>query len=329
MGLLDETSGATLVSLVVESTLFGITLLQTFFYFRNYANDRWYIKGLVIFLTTLDTLHVVLCLHAVYWYLVTNFGNVANLDNTVWSLDLQVEANTVIAVVVECFFARRLYIMSKNWILAGTVVILALIHISTGLVFTVKAFTLGHFSKFTTLKPVIVLGLVAPAVADILIAGSMCYYLYRKRTGLSRTDSIVTALMVYSVNSGLTTSIIASACVITFLAMPTNLIWIAFFWLLGKCYVNSFLALLNSREQLRERSGRGGVVALSDFAANGSGGSGGGAGSGGGLSHARRALPNPKGGVGAPVVDVEIGISRTVIERADDAHERKTAGDDW
>ncbi|KAF9046413.1 hypothetical protein BJ165DRAFT_1159945 [Panaeolus papilionaceus] len=54
--------------------------------------------------------------------------------------------------------------------------------------------------------------------------------------------------------------------------MPTNFIWLGFFWLIGKCrsktsklghktelfylcvgYVNSFLAALNSRESLREQ----------------------------------------------------------------------------
>ncbi|PPR05369.1 hypothetical protein CVT24_007983 [Panaeolus cyanescens] len=32
--------------------------------------------------------------------------------------------------------------------------------------------------------------------------------------------------------------------------MPTNFIWLGFFWLIGKCYVNSFLA---ARESLREQ----------------------------------------------------------------------------
>ncbi|PIL22857.1 hypothetical protein GSI_15552 [Ganoderma sinense ZZ0214-1] len=63
--------------------------------------------------------------------------------------------------------------------------------------------------------------------------------------------------MVYSINSGLVTSVIGVICVVAFAAMPTNFVWLSFFWIMGKCYVNSFLALLNSREMLRERVAKG------------------------------------------------------------------------
>jgi hypothetical protein len=64
--------------------------------------------------------------------------------------------------------------------------------------------------------------MIAGAVADLLIAASMCWYLFRKRTGFARqahpaeidavltsihrTDSIITTLMAYSINSGLVTA---------------------------------------------------------------------------------------------------------------------------
>ena len=61
--------------------------------------------------------------------------------------------------------------------------------------------------------------MVSSVVADLLIAASMCWYLYRKKTGFARqarppeiydvltfihrTDSIITTLMAYCINSGL------------------------------------------------------------------------------------------------------------------------------
>ncbi|KAH9933254.1 uncharacterized protein BXZ73DRAFT_101214 [Epithele typhae] len=309
---LDTTFGATLVGLTIEGTVYGVTLLQTFFYFRNYADDRWTTKSLVIFLT----------------YLVSNFGNFENLDKTMWAFDLQVEANTVIAVIVECFFARRLFMMSKNWILTGVVVILALVHLGTGLAFTVQSFRLGHFSQLGSLSYIIVVGIAAPAIDDVIIAVSMCYYLYKKRTGLSRTDSVVTTMMVYSINSGLASSIVATLCVILYLAMPTNLIWVACFWLLGKCYVNSFLGLLNTRDQLRDRARIGGVVTISGFSSGGETNA-----AAHGMSSARRALAGAKSnaGVGAEHGDVEIGVleigvSRSVIQHSDAADVKHKAG---
>jgi len=60
--------------------------------------------------------------------------------------------------------------------------------------------------------------------------------------------------MAYSINSGLVTSLLAAAMAISFVASSTSLIWLAFFWVMSKCYVNSMLAMLNSRDYVRDRS---------------------------------------------------------------------------
>ncbi|KAH9933252.1 uncharacterized protein BXZ73DRAFT_101212 [Epithele typhae] len=267
MGSIDSTFGAALIGLVVGACLYGITLLQTFSYFRNYSDDTRFTKSLVIILTLLDTLHVTLCTRTIYWYLVTNFTNTDNLDVTTWSMALQTDCNGLIGLIVEWFFARRVWMMSQNRFITGIIIILASVHFGLGVVFTIDSFILGRFSKFANLTWVTCVGLGSAAASDILIAVAMCYYLYSKRTGLKKTDSVVTTLMVYSINSGLTTSVIATICVVTFAAMPTNFVWLSFFWIMGKCYVNSFLALLNSREGLRDKFGTG-AVQLSDFAAS-------------------------------------------------------------
>ncbi|KAJ7857729.1 hypothetical protein B0H14DRAFT_2751051, partial [Mycena olivaceomarginata] len=97
-------------------------------------------------------------------------------------------------------------------------------------------------------------GLGSAAAADMLIGISLCYYLSQSRTGVRRTDNLISTLMKYSLTTGFLTGIIACLVVITFGVMPNNFVYVAFFWLLGKCYVNSVLAALNSRESLREKA---------------------------------------------------------------------------
>ncbi|CAL1712761.1 unnamed protein product [Somion occarium] len=236
------------------ATLFGVTLLQTYEYYKRYPKDSFLIKFMVAGLTILDTLHLVLCSRTIYWYLISNFNNPDNLDKTTWSMALQTDCNGIIGVIVEGFFARRVYIMSKNWYITTIIVVLAVLHFALGVVFTAQSFILGQFSKFSSLTWITCTGLGAAALSDIVIALSMCYYLQKKRTGVDRTDDLVTTLMLYSINTGLLTSIIATTAVIAFAIMPTNFVWLCFFWILGKCYVNSILASLNSRERLRNRA---------------------------------------------------------------------------
>ncbi|KAH9172381.1 hypothetical protein EDB89DRAFT_921752 [Lactarius sanguifluus] len=107
-------------------------------------------------------------------------------------------------------------------------------------------------------------------VADILIAVSMCWFLYHKRTGFARTDSVIMTLMTYSVHSGLLTSVLTCAVLISvrvsllyfviflcydqFSTATSSMYWQIFFWPMGKVYANSLLAMLNSRDYVRERS---------------------------------------------------------------------------
>jgi hypothetical protein len=255
MESLNATYGAAFVGLLAGAILYGVTLLQTFLYFRNYPKDTLIVKLMVVVLWILDTAHLVLCTIAIYWYLVVNFSNTSALDKTTWSMSLQTDCNGLIGLIVECFFARRVWIMSRNWFLTGIIVLLACIHFGLGIVFTVEGLLLVEVHKFGRLIWVTSAGLGSAAAADVIIAGSLCYYLLKSRTGFTRTDSLITTLIVYSLTTGLITSVIAMICVITFAIMPTNFIWLAFFWVMGKCYVNSALAALNSRTSLREKVG--------------------------------------------------------------------------
>nr|VWO98573.1 N/A [Ganoderma boninense] len=219
MAVIDSTFGAALDGLIVSACLFGITLLQTFSYFRHYPKDKLYIKGLVILLTALDTIHLILCSRTIYWYLISNFGDTDNLDRITWSMALQTDCNGLIGLIVEVFFARRVWMMSKNWVITAIIVTLACLHFGQSHApchrppqiprteWAPLASQASESDAESTLRLQweTCLGLGAAAVADVIIAASMCYYLRKKRTGLKRTDSVVSLLMVYSINSGLLT----------------------------------------------------------------------------------------------------------------------------
>ncbi|KAH8984345.1 hypothetical protein EDB92DRAFT_1887510 [Lactarius akahatsu] len=82
----------------------------------------------------------------------------------------------------------------------------------------------------------------------------MCWFLYHKKTGFARTDSMIMTWMTYSIQSGLLTSVLACAMLISFSVAPSAKYSDIFFWPMGKVYANSLLAMLNSRDSVRERS---------------------------------------------------------------------------
>jgi len=85
------------------------------------------------------------------------------------------------------------------------------------------------------------------AVIDLLIAVALFYLLHRSRTGFKQTDSVISRLMLFTINTGLLTSICAVLCLVTFVLYPNDLIYVTFFFCLSRLYCNSLFATLNCR----------------------------------------------------------------------------------
>ncbi|EIW65228.1 uncharacterized protein TRAVEDRAFT_42607 [Trametes versicolor FP-101664 SS1] len=68
------------------------------------------------------------------------------------------------------------------------------------------------------------------------------------------TDRIVDLLTLYTVETGMLTCIVTTASLICWAAMPTTLIFLSLLLSLGKLYANTFLASLNARRSLSDRT---------------------------------------------------------------------------
>lgn len=90
MGTYGSTLGAGLIGLMLSSVLYGATLLQCFFYFTNYYNDSLILKTTVVAVWLVDTVHMIIVTHILYYYLVVNYNNPDALNRVVWSLGLEV-----------------------------------------------------------------------------------------------------------------------------------------------------------------------------------------------------------------------------------------------
>ncbi|KDQ24897.1 hypothetical protein PLEOSDRAFT_32935, partial [Pleurotus ostreatus PC15] len=92
--------------------------------------------------------------------------------------------------------------------------------------------------------------------ADVFIAATLCFFLSTRRTGFKSTDNLVNTMMVYSINTGLLTSVCAMACFITYAIWPQDFVFIGIYFTLSKLYLNSLLATLNARTLMREHDHR-------------------------------------------------------------------------
>ncbi|KAF8920295.1 hypothetical protein CPB85DRAFT_1556995 [Mucidula mucida] len=81
---IDDTFGAMFWGFTVTMMIYGITVLQAYFYYMTYPDDRKSLKLLVASILTLDTIHVVFICHAMHHYLITGFATHAVLLDGIW-----------------------------------------------------------------------------------------------------------------------------------------------------------------------------------------------------------------------------------------------------
>ncbi|KAJ6555146.1 hypothetical protein DFH09DRAFT_1262455 [Mycena vulgaris] len=280
----DNTLGALLIGGLVATALWGVTCVQTFTFFMGDTTDRAWHKALVAFLLCLDTFDTFLNCHILYFYLVTNYLAPQAIFSPVWSVIIHVAATSVSNFIVRrqvfplasdmpltssSAFARRVYRLS-NGNIPGTVwiVTLSLLDLSCGLAITVKAyyrplplfvvltivcsrFSMKSYQELDSLSSLMYLNFAAGTSSDLSVALALCYLLRGSRTGFQRTDSLIRVLMMYTVNTGLIVALDATAGMFSYVFMPHNFIFLGFYLLLSKLYLNSYLALLNARKGLR------------------------------------------------------------------------------
>ncbi|KAJ3774277.1 hypothetical protein FB446DRAFT_729454 [Lentinula raphanica] len=240
--------GMTLLGLFFSSVLYGLALSQLYTYYKRFPRDPLSVKILVIATAILDTVSVVLECHACWYYLVTT----GPMTLAVWSLNAELAVSMFISGIAEAFMTYRVWMLSgRQNILTCVLLCFGLLHFVSGEVSAAEFLELSRFAKFGSVKVPSVLRLGSASLCDTGIAVSLCYFLQKKRTGYKRTDEIIDHLMLFSINSGLITSVASISCLITYLAIPKTWVYLTLCFLISRLYSNTFFCALNSRQILQ------------------------------------------------------------------------------
>ncbi|KAI0682313.1 hypothetical protein C8T65DRAFT_750653 [Cerioporus squamosus] len=112
---LDNTFGAVLLGTFLSLMLYGMTLHQSYRYYRLYPNDKAWLRGVVSLTIVLETIHMVLACHVCYYYLVTNYFKPTALLFGSWSIKLLLICSGCIIIVAQSFFARRVFLVGPQY----------------------------------------------------------------------------------------------------------------------------------------------------------------------------------------------------------------------
>lgn len=215
-----------------------------------------YLKLVVLALMVLGIVITILISAGLYELLVLDIGHPTDLSAVPWTLRVGLFVlSPIIIAVVHCFYAFRLYRLTKNIALLFLVMGLGLSPLPLG--FTVAAVELGRATSLISSKQsehMAISALVLMMVCDAIITTAMVHFLYTHRSGMKSTESMMSTLTNYTIASGFTTFVMTCLVLITYIALPQEQIYSAMSFLLSHLYVNSLLAMLNARRSLRRRN---------------------------------------------------------------------------
>ncbi|KAF7373848.1 hypothetical protein MSAN_00596700 [Mycena sanguinolenta] len=252
---LDNTMGALVMGLVGSAILYGISMWQTASYFTWYRRDPSYLKVLVLATLLLDTLHMVLISHVVYHYLITNYYNREELQVVVWSITTEALPTSLTTVLVQLFYASRVYKATEgNFLLTGVILLLVAGASGCGIAWVTLALSKIHtYHRLLRLSPLAMIINALSSAADVLITLTLCYKLYKSQAKPLRNETFLNRVVLITINTGLLTTLCALAALISMVCSPNTLIYVAFYFCIGRLYSNALLATLNSRTVVRGR----------------------------------------------------------------------------
>ncbi|KAJ7611101.1 hypothetical protein DFH06DRAFT_1245572 [Mycena polygramma] len=246
---LSSTVGIWLISVFIEALLQGMGILQCFLYFVWYHRDPWSFKATVLLLVGLECVQMGASFANIYHWFIDEFGNYDALRFIEWSDMFQLTALYLAIFVAQAHFARCIYHLRKeNIILPVAIFVLALLALGAGLGQVVLCIQLGEYSKLGATKVTTNLQAAAALVADGLITFGLCWRLNQGRGGIQSTNKILNFLIVTAVNRGGFTIIFAVLNIILFFGRPGTFDFMLVLFISDKFYMNSMLAMLNTRQ---------------------------------------------------------------------------------
>ncbi|KAF7365679.1 hypothetical protein MVEN_00441600 [Mycena venus] len=228
----NTTLGAYEIGVLVSYVLLGVTAAQTYIYYSRFPDDGFKIKALVAFVCICEVAHAICLGHTGYIVTISDYGHPESVFGAVpRSLPAAIFLSAVIGATVQGFFSFRIYRLSKHpcipilcWIMSFMRVVLAAV-ISVGLLHeaSVERYEVQWKWPLTALWTV-------SAINDLTITATLVAILVGERNPAhKRTAPIVDKLIVWTIETGMLTSVLSIVALACFVAMKDNFIWVAFF----------------------------------------------------------------------------------------------------
>ncbi|KAK0219310.1 hypothetical protein EDD85DRAFT_942225 [Armillaria nabsnona] len=275
---LTSTYGSLLVGSWLACAMWGVSSLQVFIYYMNSGNvDPRFLRILVGALWVFDTTNGILILKGQWNVLIHQYGRIEGLQEAPPEILHHIWVETIVIVIVQLYFIRRIYIFSKQTFpskiqkYTTTALIVIMITLSCWQLVVVFVYLINVYGKSLEVVPApLIVGFnisymgVSIAV-DVVISLIMIFLL--TRTGMPtipKTQRMIYRLITVVVLSGALTAITSTVALVLLTIYPAALYYSIVEYSLCSLYFSTLLANLNARAYIQSPDG---VLTISSFSA--------------------------------------------------------------
>ncbi|PBK84127.1 hypothetical protein ARMGADRAFT_1088593 [Armillaria gallica] len=258
---LGDTFGALFVGATVAAILFGMMNVQVLIYYKNNPNDWslyrravalfWFASFIRAYLQSwrinafryrvLDTVHVAISTHALYYYLINMNGNLFDAleAKIIWSMRLQLLVKMWTIVFVQGVYAIRLWKFGRHFhkIVPWLVFLAVVALIGAGIFLSYDIYITPNLASVSIINVSIYTLYSMVVTEDLIISLMMCYYLHKSRAAMcfsSMAGLLLGLIQLVVIRSGLATSAFSLFSLFTYIMWPETFIFVAIDFILPK-----------------------------------------------------------------------------------------------
>lgn len=234
----------------MNAFLTGCFAVQTYVYFTRFSTDRLWVKLVVILLQLLEAAHLFVS-SAVMWEMT-----VIIMENPASALLVSYAEVALVLVTIWMEFTSQVFFLYRLWAISSarlpTVfgIALSLVSQMTGYTAVAKSLVYREMNEFKEeARVVLIITFTTKVACDMWIAACISVYLWgrRKSSSFSGTRRMLDTLILWTVETGLCTSIAGFLALVLFTADGGNNIWLGVFIFSGSVYANTIVAVINGR----------------------------------------------------------------------------------
>jgi len=263
---IGQIAASPLIGSLLNYCLYGVLAVQVYVYRLSFPNDKASIKWMVYLIFLAETVLTALNGVDVYHWFAEGFGNIIEFSKPLISPAYTPIAGSVMALVVQCFFCYRIYIIKREaLVLCIFIAVVSVMQCVGGFGGGILSYLSGNEDHDHSRIVMVYMWLIGDVIADVFIATTMTYLLTKAtRQQHKQTNDIVKRIVRLTIETNTLSTVVAIISLILFYGVPNTTYFICPTMVLAKLYSNTLLVTFNNRAFVHQNGTNAHAASVND-----------------------------------------------------------------